>query len=118
MGKEFEEEEEDEHKRKKRSSEDGDGADEDEVLTDLIILLMATDRVKLIKTQVPTRESIIRQANLMISAKQVKKNTFLNLEKISTTIAIIGDEEGPEEELKNEPFKFHVSRFKSIFSCL
>ena len=76
MGKEFEEEEEDEHKRKKRSSEDGDGADEDEVLTDLIILLMATDWVKLIKTQVPTRESIIRQANLMISAKQVKKTHF------------------------------------------
>ena len=74
MGKEFEEEEEDEHKRKKRSSEDGDGADEDEVLTDLIILLMATDRVKMITIQVPTRESIIRQANLMISAKQVKKH--------------------------------------------
>ena len=50
MGKEFEEEEEDEHKRKKRSSEDGDGADEDEVLTDLINLLFATDRVKMIKT--------------------------------------------------------------------
>ena len=50
MGKEFEEEEEDEHKRKKRSSEDGDGADEDEVVTDLINFLLATDQVKMIKT--------------------------------------------------------------------
>ena len=111
MGKEFEEEEEDEHKRKKRSSEDGDGADEDEVLTDLIILLMATDRVKLIKN--PGSNSGVNHTTGKPHDKRQtgEKNTFWNLEKILTAIAIIGDEEGPEEELKNEPFK-------QTFSCL
>ena len=74
MGKEFEEEEEDEHKRKKRSTDDGDGADEDEVLIDLMNLF-SEFQSKCFPTQVPTRESIIRQANLMISAKQVN-NVF------------------------------------------